>query len=526
MRNMKGMLMTAGLALLAGSSMAAQPQEAEAAVPMHQSKFLRAKAGWSVAGEYIVVLKEKPNPWLPEVAKTGSQVARLHGVEVLRTYEHAFRGFLVRATEAQAQALAEHSLVAAVEENALASESGGIQQNPSWNLDRIDQAPRVLDNSYVYEDAANAHVYVVDTGILEYHSEFSSDGWTSRVDTVFNFWNDGNADGAPGTGHGTFVAGIIGGQTHGVAKQVNLHSVKVMSNAGYMTTGSINAGLDWLVANAQTPAVVNLSVNALTSFSLDTAASSLANKPGIVIVSAAGNAKAEQPGGGYEGVDACGISPNNADPRIIVVGATDRNDVRMRPDTSYQAPALYSNFGNCVDLFAPGVDIPSATKDGFTAVGSGTSFAAPHVTAMAAILLSQGVPADEIRQRLITDSLQDFITNPGPNSPNRLLFKRPQASVLNSGVAKSVSGSKSSITNYVLNVPAGKTKLTVSISGGAGDADLYVRYGSYPETYVYNCRPLRAGNSETCTFTNPLQGPWFVQLRGYSAYSTTLTGQY
>jgi serine protease len=523
---MKGMLITAGLALVAGSAMAAQHQEAETATPVHQGKFLRVKAGWSVAGEYIVILKEKPKHWLPEVARTGKQVARLHGVEILSTYEHAFRGFLVHATEAQAQALAEHPLVESVEENALAMASGGTQQNPPWNLDRIDQAPRVLDNSYNYEDAANVHVYVVDTGISEYISEFSPDGWSSRVDTVFNYWNDGNADGAPNGGHGTFVAGIIGGQTYGVAKQVNLHSVKVMSNAGYMTTGSINAGLDWLMANAQTPAVVNLSVNTASSFSLNAAASNLANKPGIVVVSAAGNAKAEQPGGSYEGIDACGVSPNNANSKIIVVGATDRNDVRMHPDTSYRAAALYSNFGSCVDLFAPGVDIESVDSSGNKAVGSGTSFAAPHVTGMAAILLSQNVPAEDIKQRLVTDSLPDYITNPGPNSPNRLLFKRPPAIVINSGVAKSVSGAKSSITNYVINVPAGRTKLTLSISGGMGDADLYVRHGFYPETYVYNCRPLRAGNNETCTFTNPIQGPWFVQLRGYAAYSTTLMGQY
>src|SRR5688500_12560918 len=113
MRNMKGMLMTAGLALVAGSAMAAQRQEAEAAAPMDQGKVLRAKAGWRVAEEYIVVLKEKPNPWLPEVARTGEKVARLHGVEILHTYEHAFRGFLMRATEAKAQTLAEHPLVEA-----------------------------------------------------------------------------------------------------------------------------------------------------------------------------------------------------------------------------------------------------------------------------------------------------------------------------------------------------------------------------------------------------------------------------
>lgn len=527
MRNMKGLLMTAGLVLAAGNAMAAQPQETEASAQVIRGKFLRAKTGRAVTGEYIVVLKDKPNSALPEVARGAGELARLHGVDVLRTYEHAFRGFLVRATEAQAQALAEHPQVEAVEENAIAMLSGGNQPNPPWNLDRIDQATRSLDNSYAYEDATNVHVYVVDSGIYEYHTEFSPDGWASRVDTPYNYWNDGNADGAPNAGHGTFVAGIIGGQTYGVAKQVKLHSVKVMSNAGYMTTDSINAGLNWLVANAQTPAVVNLSVNSLASFSLDTAASALANKANIVVVSAAGNARVQQPGGGEEGADACSVSPNNTTgKKIIVVGATDRNDVRMHPNASYIAPALFSNFGSCVDIFAPGVDIQSSTKDGFNTYGSGTSFAAPHVSGMAAILLSQGVAASSIKQRLIDDSLTGLITNPGPSSPNRLLYKRPQAIVLTNGATKTVTGAKGSITNYVLNVPSGKSSLTISISGGTGDADLYVRFGALPETYAYHCRPLRSGNNESCSFTSPAPGPWYVQLRGFAAYSTSLKGQY
>lgn len=531
MRNMKRLLMAAGLTLAAGSAMAAQPQKAEASAPVIQGKFLRAQAGRSVAGEYIVVLREKPNPALPDVAKEGGELARLHGVEILRTYEHAFRGFHIRATEAQAQALAGHPRVEAVEENAIAEMSGGIQTSPPWNLDRIDQASRSLDSSYAYEDATDVHVYVVDTGITDSHSEFSPDGWNSRADTVFNYWNDGNADGAPGPGHGTFVAGVIGGTTYGVAKQVRLHSVKVMSNAGYMTTDSINAGLNWLVANAQTPAAVNLSVNSLSSFALTTATNNLANKPGIVVVSAAGNRLVQLPGGGTEGADACTVSPNDANangahPTLIVVGSTDRNDVRMHPDSTYVAPAYYSNYGTCVDLFAPGVDIRSSTKDGVNSLGSGTSFAAPHVTGLAAILLSQGVPASGIKQRLIADSLKDLVTNPGPGTPNRLLYKKPVAIEIPNGVAMNVSGAKSSIINYVLNVPSGRPSVTISISGGTGDADLYVRYGAYPETYSYHCRPLRAGNNESCTFTNPVAGPWYVQLRGYAAYSTTLKGQY
>ncbi|HEX8439270.1 S8 family peptidase [Archangium sp.] len=536
MRNMKGWLMTIGLTLAAGSTMAAQPEDVGASAPVVPGKVLRVKAEHRVAGEYIVVLKEKPHPALPEVAKRGEELARLHGMEILRTYEHAFRGFHIRTTEAQAEALAQHPWVEAVEENALAEVSGGIQTNPPWNLDRIDQGTRSLNNSYAYENATDVHVYVVDTGIMEGHSEFlGDDGWNSRVDTVYTAFGDGNADGMGGLGHGTFVAGIVGGKTYGVAKQVKIHSVKVMNNSGNMTTDSINAGLNWLVANAQTPSVVNLSVNSLSSaFSLNTATSNLANRAGIVVVSAAGNALVQQPGGTTEGADACTISPNSintngSNPKFIVVAATDKNDVRMNPNSPVTSPPntapIYSNFGSCVDIFAPGVDIKSSTKDGAVGIANGTSFAAPHVTGVAAILLSRGVPAENIKQQLLSATLQGLVTNPGPGSPNRLLYKRHPSTLLSLGAAKSVSGGAGSITTYMVNLSATKPTLTISISGGTGDADLYVRYGDLPEQHVYHCRPLRAGNNETCTFNNAVAGPWYVQLRGYSAYSTTLLAQ-
>jgi serine protease len=524
------MWVTAGLTLAAGSAMAAQPQETVA--PVVQGKFFRAQEGRAVRGEYIVLMKEKPNPSLHAVASDGDEMARLHGVELLRTYEHAFRGFLIRASETQALALAEHPRVASVEENAFATMSGGIQPNPMWNLDRIDQSSRVLDNSYAFENVPpSIHVYVLDTGINEIHPEFSPDGWNSSVDTVYNYWNDGNADGAGGAGHGTFVAGIIGGATYGVAKDVKMHSVKVMNNSTTMTVDSINGGLNWLVANAQTPAVVNMSVNAGVSNALTTAAAALADKPGVVVVSAAGNANELKPGGSKEGVDACTVSPNSTPAKkIIVVAASDRNDVRMHPDSSYVAPAIYSNYGPCVDIFAPGVDIKSATKDGFNSFGSGTSFAAPHVTGLAAILLSQGVPASDIKARLLNDS-NPVVSANNSTTTNRLLFKRPPTIPLNNGVAVTTTGATGSITNYLLKVPPSSASrtLTFNISGGTGDADLYVRADAIPETHVYNCRPLRAGNNETCTFNlgpSSTQVDWYVQLRGYTSYATTLKGQY
>ncbi|HEX5744736.1 MAG TPA: S8 family peptidase [Archangium sp.] len=542
MRHLKGLLMTAGLTLAAGSAMAAQPQEA--AAPVIQGKFFRAQAGRAVQGEYIVVLKEKPNAALPPVARQGAELARLHGVEILNTYEHAMRGFHIRATEAQALALAEHPLVASVEENAAVMLSAPLPANPQtgapWNLDRIDQGTRAYNNTYAYEQTAEGtHVYVVDTGVSGQSDEFALDefNFESRVDSAFIAWDEmgvGSADSSPQS-HGTFVAAIIGSHTYGVAKRVRLHSVKVANDTGFIDTAHLNEGLNWLVANAQTPAVVNLSVNTFPSISIDTAAAALADKPGIVLVSAAGNTL-PQPGSGSVGTDACNISPNNTPAKkIIVVAATDKNDRRMFPDPNALTEAgraLYSNYGPCVDLFAPGVDVPSLLSDGSAGyANSGTSFAAPHVTGLAAILLSQGVPASSIKQRLIDDSLKNLVTDPGTGSPNRLLYKKPPSTPLSNGVAVAVSGAANSIKNYVLAVPPSTTSRTLvfTISGGTGDADMYVRAGDLPETHVYNCRPLRAGNNETCTFSLGASSQtvnWFVQLRGFTAYSTTLKGQY
>jgi serine protease len=240
---------------------------------------------------------------------------------------------------------------------------------------------------------------------------------------------------------------------------------------------------------------------------IDAAATAVVNKQGLVLVAAAGNA----------GDDACGSSPAHL-AGVITVGATDQSDFRW----------YNSNYGSCVKLFAPGVEIPSAdyTSANGATYGDGTSWAAPHVAGVAAFLLANNVPASDILTRLVADSSVGVVNDPGVGSPSNLLFKRPVVTAISNGVPVSVNDVKGGIKNFSLVVPSGRPSVVFSISGGTGDADLYVRYGAVPETYVYHCRPLRAGNNESCSFTSPAGGTWYIQLRAYSTYSTTLKGQY
>jgi serine protease len=494
MRIMKSMslLITACVTLAAGGTFAAPPEEAG------QGRW--GRAAHPVPGEYIVVLKEKPSPALPDVAVKARSMARQYGGEVLHTYGHAFRGFVFRASEAQALKLAKHPQVEYVQENGFIP-AAGTQSPAPWNLDRIDQATLPLNNTYFTDDATGINVYVVDSGIRSTHTEFAG-----RVQNVYNYYStEGDVD---CIGHGTRTAGIIGGATWGVAKKVALKSVRVVDCLGRATTASIAAGLEYVAAHGATPAVVNLSFASLTiDPTIDAAATAVVNRQGLVLVAAAGNA----------GEDACGSSPAHL-AGVITVAATDQSDFRW----------LNSNYGSCVKLFAPGVEIPSAdhTSDDDATLGDGTSWAAPHVAGVAAFLLANNIPASDILTKLIADSSVGVVTDAGPGSPNNLLVKRPVATAIPNGVPVSVNDIKDGIKNFSLVVPSGRPSVVFSISGGTGDADLYVRYGAVPETYVYHCRPLRAGNNETCSFTNPKVGTWYIQLRAYAAYSTSLKGQY
>jgi serine protease len=510
MRSVKSLSrwITLGLVLASVGGLAAPPQKSG------PGRLMRADN--PVTGEYLVVLKEKPGRGLSNMAAKAGALASQYGARVLTTHETAFRGLLVSASEVQAQALAEDPRVDYVLENGIVQPSG-VQSPADWNLDRIDQESRPLDNSYLAEDATGVNVYVIDSGIRASHLEFAG-----RAQVVFNAVPNQTGDDV--TGHGTAVAGIIGGKTHGVAKKVNLRAVKAFNEFG-TTVDRLVTALEWVANNAVTPAIVNLSFTAASEIpAIDAAVDVVAMNPGLVVVIAAGNAN----------VDACGCSPARLQPdaghpfrtRIITVGAIDESQARWVGVTNA------SNTGACLDLWAPGANLRSVSSTSDTDSTffplEGTSFAAPHVSGVAAILLANGVAPADIPARLINDASvgQVELDFGDTSSPNRLLYKRPHATPLVNGAGVSVSDVTGGRRNFKLDVPAGRPSVTFSISGGTGDADLYIRHGQFPELHAYQCRPLRKGNNETCVVNNPAGGTWLIQLGAFSTYTTTLKGQY
>jgi hypothetical protein len=370
--------------------------------------------GKKIPDQYIVVLRDGASP---------GDAARRHGVTPLHTYSRALNGFAARMTAGQAQKLARDPEVAAVTQDeevrstdatsAAAAGAGpaldvsvsASQPGAPWGLDRIDQRSKVLSGTYGYvARGAGVRVYVISSGIRYTHVEF--DG--AAPNRAVSGWDlvDNDAVAQDCYGQGTVLAGIIGGTTYGVAKAATLVGVRVLGCTGAGSWATVIAGIDWVINDKlarNAPAVANLSLGGAKFQPVDDAVANLAYY-GIVPVVGAGSGSA----------DACTISPA-ASPLAVTVGATDAGDSR---------PA-FSNFGPCLDLFAPGVNIPSAfwTSDVATVVWSGTGEAAPHVAGAAAQILGRlptatpGLVAEILRD----DASAGLVTNAGAGSPNLLL---------------------------------------------------------------------------------------------------------
>nr|WP_231954744.1 S8 family serine peptidase [Actinoplanes derwentensis] len=395
----------------------------------------------AIEGSYIVVLKDG-------TTTTATTLAGRYDGTVEEVYAKAIKGFETRIDADDAAKLAADPAVAYVEQNQIIRLAAGTQTGATWGLDRIDQASLPLSTTYTYPNTASSvHAYIIDTGILTTHSQFGGRA-TSGYDFV-----DSDSNATDCNGHGTHVAGTVGGSTYGVAKQVQLVAVRVLDCEGSGTTAGVISGINWVTSNAIKPAVANMSLGGAASTTLDTAVSN-SIAAGITYGVAAGN----------DNANASSYSPARVT-SAITVGATASTDAR----------ASYSNYGSVLDIFAPGTSITSAWYTSTTATStiSGTSMATPHVVGAAALVLQDNpsyTPA-QVASTLTTNAVASKVTSPGTGSPNLLLqvgtggggeTPTPTGCTGTNGTAVSIPDAGSAVTSSITVSGCGRSASSAS----------------------------------------------------------------
>ena len=435
-------------------------------------------------GTYIIVLKSAN-----DIDGKEKQIAQMGG-RTEKRFTNAINGLSVKIKHKDADQLRSEPNVLSVELDQPMFALDTQTSPPSWGLDRIDQRALPLSSSFTASAyGAGVEVYIVDTGVFASHTDFSG-----RLRSGFSAINDGRGSNDC-NGHGTHVAGTAAGTSYGVAKAASIIPVRVLDCAGSGTNTGVIAGLDWIIANhtAGVPAVANMSLGGGASFALDTAVQNAIND-GVVMAVAAGNSN----------TDACNSSPARA-ANAITVGATERTDVR----------ASYSNFGSCLDIFAPGTSITSAWINSTTAINtiSGTSMASPHVAGVVAALLSANPtlsPAD-IASILRSSATPNVVLSAGTGSPNYLLYLDPAGTTGGGTPPVVIKAPATPVIGTAVALARRNATVSWTASNNGGSAiTSYSVYAYRSGSSTASLAQTVSGNSTSATFTGLAIGSTYV----------------